>query len=219
MKMAKASQADLDMADELAWILFSLEKGVLPTALEGLFPDGGFDTDNHEHLREVVGLILRTLEKGSLFRVTTGMQVVCDPRNKLLDPNADTLEAHPDIACGAEMLGQLLAELRSAHQIIRNALNLMTTEQKTAWGMANARDGVDGDGITRASERSDVIIEASACVLRLSNPPVEVPMLSKVLGTDYAPDNPPRLRKTGESVEEYRAAMGWSNAETEGGAA
>lgn len=26
----------------------------------------------------------------------------------------------------------------------------------------------------------------------------------------YGPDNPPRLRKPGESVEEYRAAMGWS---------
>ena len=26
----------------------------------------------------------------------------------------------------------------------------------------------------------------------------------------YGPDNPPRLRKPGESVDEYRAAMGWS---------
>ena len=25
----------------------------------------------------------------------------------------------------------------------------------------------------------------------------------------YGPDNPPRLRKPGESVEEYREAMGW----------
>lgn len=27
----------------------------------------------------------------------------------------------------------------------------------------------------------------------------------------YGPDNPPRLRKPGESVEEYRAAIGWGN--------
>lgn len=26
----------------------------------------------------------------------------------------------------------------------------------------------------------------------------------------YGPDNPPRLRKPGESVDEYRVAMGWS---------
>lgn len=27
----------------------------------------------------------------------------------------------------------------------------------------------------------------------------------------YGPSNPPRLRKPGESLEEYRAAMGWIN--------
>ena len=26
----------------------------------------------------------------------------------------------------------------------------------------------------------------------------------------FGPDNPPRLRKPGESLDEYRAAMGWS---------
>lgn len=27
----------------------------------------------------------------------------------------------------------------------------------------------------------------------------------------YGPDNPPRLRKPGESLSDYRSAMGWSN--------
>ncbi len=27
----------------------------------------------------------------------------------------------------------------------------------------------------------------------------------------YGPDNPPRLRKPGESLEDYRTAMGWGN--------
>ena len=31
------------------------------------------------------------------------------------------------------------------------------------------------------------------------------------LTPNYGPDNPPRLRKPGESVEEYREAMGWGN--------
>ncbi|MNF01024.1 hypothetical protein D3C80_1999510 [compost metagenome] len=34
-------------------------------------------------------------QQGSMFRVTFGMEVVLDPRNELLDPNADTLELHP----------------------------------------------------------------------------------------------------------------------------
>lgn len=32
-----------------------------------------------------------------------------------------------------------------------------------------------------------------------------------VAAHNYGPDNPPRLRKPGESVEEYREAMGWGN--------
>lgn len=43
------------------------------------------------------------------------------------------------------------------------------------------------------------------------------PAAPKVVSTHcYGPDNPPRLRKPGESVQEYRASMGWK---TEGGAA
>lgn len=55
---------------------------------------------------------------------------------------------------------ELLRELQHAHQIIRNALNLMTTDQKFDWGAANTRDGVDGDGITRFHEREAVLVRA-----------------------------------------------------------
>lgn len=54
----------------------------------------------------------------------------------------------------------LLRELCAAHQIIRNALAVMTVEQKAEWGRLNERDGVDGEGITRANEREAVIAKA-----------------------------------------------------------
>lgn len=54
----------------------------------------------------------------------------------------------------------LLRELQAAHQIIRNALAVMTVEQKAEWGRLNERDGVDGEGITRANEREAVIAKA-----------------------------------------------------------
>lgn len=57
--------------------------------------------------------------------------------------------------------GTLLAELQAAHAIIRNALAVMTTEQKTAWGELNERDQVAGEGITRANERAMAIAAAS----------------------------------------------------------
>lgn len=47
----------------------------------------------------------------------------------------------------------LLRELQAAHQIIRNGLAVMTTEQKMEWSSLNERDGAAGEGITRANER------------------------------------------------------------------
>lgn len=56
------------------------------------------------------------------------------------------------------MIAQRLRdELRAAHTIIRNALGVMTLEQKRAWGYVNERDEVAGEGITRAHERQAVI--------------------------------------------------------------
>jgi len=57
---------------------------------------------------------------------------------------------------------ELLRELQYAHQIIQNALNLMTIDQKFSWCEANARYGVDGDGITRYHERETVITRAGS---------------------------------------------------------
>ncbi len=62
----------------------------------------------------------------------------------------------------------LLGELQAAHTIIRNALAVMTTEQKTAWGELNERDQVAGEGITRANERDQVLAAASTASKRLS---------------------------------------------------
>lgn len=70
--------------------------------------------------------------------------------------NAD---AHTSNA-GLPTYTELLAELKAAHTIIRNALNIMVTEQKMAWGKANAHDDVDGEGVTRANEREAIFAKA-----------------------------------------------------------
>jgi len=61
----------------------------------------------------------------------------------------------------AQINADLLAELQAAHQIIRNALNIMTASQ-IAWAVKNVRDVVDGEGATRANEREAVINKAKA---------------------------------------------------------
>lgn len=56
----------------------------------------------------------------------------------------------------------LLRELEAAHQIIRNALNLMTDAQKMKWAKANS-DLIES-GMTRFHERAAVIEAARAAI-------------------------------------------------------
>jgi len=67
------------------------------------------------------------------------------------DANAALIAAAPE----------LRDELRAAHVIIRNALNCMTTEQQMRWADMNTRDGVSGEGVTRANEREAVLLKAT----------------------------------------------------------
>jgi len=60
-----------------------------------------------------------------------------------------------------ETAADLLRELVFAHQIILNALHIMTPEEKNSWGRMNARHGVDGEGTTRYHEREAVIRASS----------------------------------------------------------
>lgn len=55
----------------------------------------------------------------------------------------------------------VLYELEMAHRIIRNALSLMSTVQKEAWGRKNECDGLIDFGITRANEREAAIKKAT----------------------------------------------------------
>ncbi|KVT77918.1 hypothetical protein WK58_09690 [Burkholderia ubonensis] len=67
----------------------------------------------------------------------------------------------------AAIAQQLRDELRAAHTIIRNALGVMTFDQKLQWANANERDDAIGEGVTRANERQAVIDDGSPRALFL----------------------------------------------------
>ena len=50
----------------------------------------------------VVQHLLAILRKGSVFRVAFGMAVMLDPRNEVVDPDADCLEMHPKFDAAAK---------------------------------------------------------------------------------------------------------------------
>ena len=98
MKMAKASEADMTMAMELCNALEQLEcYEAFPDALRPDPADGAvFDADDGEHCIEVLAYLLKLVRSASLMRVVWGMAVLLDPKNKMVDPTADTLEHHPE---------------------------------------------------------------------------------------------------------------------------
>ena len=115
-----------------------------------LNPNGSTPTSMMELVYIIEKSLCRSL-KVELYGVTlpgAAGAVVCHTGN---GPNS---EKHARLIA---MLPELMNEHEKADQIIRNAMQLMTTEQKREWGLANERDDVDGDGISRANERMSLL--------------------------------------------------------------
>lgn len=96
MKMARASDEDMDAAFKVCQILDQLDKRYMPSDDDSEELEF-FDRDDAEQCQKIVGMLLDATSSTSLFRVVFGMAVVLDPRNELLDPDADTIEMHPKI--------------------------------------------------------------------------------------------------------------------------
>lgn len=111
MKMAKASEADLTMACDLAGALEALEYHFGATFPEGMFPTDAegnpvlppelrgemrFDSDNATHCKLALNYLLElTGGRARLFRVVMGAVVMLDPSNALVDPSLDYIDHHP----------------------------------------------------------------------------------------------------------------------------
>lgn len=97
MKMAKASEADIDMALDLISVLDDIERGFFPY----LFSDQEdektewLDANDREQYDRLIDGLRNLLKRGSIGRVIMGMAVVCDPKNECIDPEADCIEHHP----------------------------------------------------------------------------------------------------------------------------
>lgn len=108
MKMAKASEADLKMALELASMLEGFERGHFPVDEDAEDYEPFYD-DNPEHCLRAMEMILYKLQLGSLSRVVFGMSVLLDPKNEAVDPACDYLENHPKVRMHNELVEALRA--------------------------------------------------------------------------------------------------------------
>lgn len=99
MKITKASEADLGMAMDLLSMLDALGHRYCPSMPAVIARNDGdeeFDRDDDDQCGRALRALLEVADRGNLFRVVFGAATMLDPRNKLVDPNADTIEHHPD---------------------------------------------------------------------------------------------------------------------------
>ena len=117
MKMAKASEKDIDAAGDAMSVLQDISSGYYPKRDGDECEDFRFDPEDPAHLRKFYDLMSATLDAspGWPGRVIGGMcYVILFPENEILDPAADTLELHPqwvkrETAPSAEVIGWMWA--------------------------------------------------------------------------------------------------------------
>lgn len=101
MKMAKASQKDIEAAGELMGILDAISRGQYPATEDEDDAPYHFDQDKFEHLQRFYERVSATLDKSPGYpgRIIGGMcYVIMWDKNEIIDPDADTIELHPKFA-------------------------------------------------------------------------------------------------------------------------
>jgi len=144
MKMAKASDADINMAMTLANYCDAISRGHMP---DDLTADAEsiewLDSKDRDQYWRLIDGLKSLLNQGSIFRVVCGMAVLCDPANECIDPNSDTIEHHPK---RQQMEGALLWALYHAQggsspvgQPIRKLLGIGQYDRLTGDQLAAAK--------------------------------------------------------------------------------
>jgi hypothetical protein len=95
IRMAKAREADIEAAFEMAGVLESLGHGRYPSREGDEDAPMHFNSDDYEHLQYLHQRLIEIEEKGSLFRVVGGLDTLLNPANAIVDPDDDCIALHP----------------------------------------------------------------------------------------------------------------------------
>lgn len=98
MKMARASEQDLECTNQVASCLDQLIDGYVPERMTTGKDFEWLDVDDAEQYQQVLLKLIEIAQGGSMSRATFGMAVLLDPRKKLLDPADDCRALHPTLA-------------------------------------------------------------------------------------------------------------------------
>jgi len=114
MKMALATDQDMEVAYELCGLLDNLSRGYYPANEGDEDTPTFFDEDDMVHLQALHKRLETIAESsGSIHRVVGGFSCMRNPTNELIDPTQDVVEFHPSIVAGREAV-ERLAQLRAS---------------------------------------------------------------------------------------------------------
>lgn len=93
VRMAVANKADRDAAMTVATVMDSIEKGFMPADMDS--DEDFFDIEDPIQCYAAMKFMLEATKNASLFRVAFGMDTILNPKNEVIDPDADHLCMHP----------------------------------------------------------------------------------------------------------------------------
>ena len=117
VKMARASDDDLNVAYDLLGLLDNIERDYYPAGESDEDAPTFLDIDDPEHLRLVYDRLKEIIDRrgsGALHRVVGGFSTIANPRNALIDLAKDVIELHPRLIAAleaVEKLGQIRASI------------------------------------------------------------------------------------------------------------
>lgn len=118
MQVAKATPEDITAVFKVISILELLTSNSLPEEwLDDEFTDDWFSEQSDTQCGMALRKLLEIADIGALFRVAMGMSVLTDPVNKMIDPNLDVLDHHPEIKASATRIAELTDALKKAQEI------------------------------------------------------------------------------------------------------
>lgn len=94
MKLSKPNEQDLNGAIDVALIIDDLSKGWFPSDDEG---DIEFDIMDSADCRKALDILIGISDQCSLMRAAMTTLVLCDPNNKVIDPDIDHVDQHPEV--------------------------------------------------------------------------------------------------------------------------
>lgn len=145
MRMARATDKDMEVGYELMALLDDMDRGYYP-ARPGDKSEGGpthFDSDNHEHLEYLFQRIYEIADKsGSFGRIMGGMSVFLNPKNDIVDFNDHCIALSPSLK-EAIKAKEDLDKLKAENDRLRELLAEKVVSSTMLTGLEVNRGGID----------------------------------------------------------------------------